>query len=86
MDSPQPSRPVLSATRARGGRFGRHMIWVLVLGTVLAALGLFAAWTWKSGDLASVERNNAKQSALSQTFNTPAQPPVHSQSAPPSKQ
>ncbi|WP_156467295.1 MULTISPECIES: hypothetical protein [unclassified Phenylobacterium] len=26
------------------------MFWVLVFGTLLAALGMFAAWTWKSAD------------------------------------
>jgi hypothetical protein len=65
------SRPTLNATRARQGRVGRHMIWVLLFGTLLAALGLFAAWTWKSGDLASAERTNAKQPAVAQAFNAP---------------
>ena len=51
-------RPVLSATRARQGRFGKQIFWVLLFGTALAALGLFAAWTWKSGDLASANSNN----------------------------
>ena len=37
------SRPTLGATRARQGRLGRHMIWVLLGGTWRAAIGLFAA-------------------------------------------
>lgn len=45
------SRPLLNATRARRGRYGRRVVWVLALGTLLAALGLFAAWTWKAADL-----------------------------------
>lgn len=40
--------PVLNATRARQGRWGSHIFWVLVFGTLLAALGMFGAWTWKS--------------------------------------
>jgi hypothetical protein len=39
--------PKLNATRARQGRWGRHVFWVLVFGTLLAALGMFAAWTWR---------------------------------------
>jgi hypothetical protein len=38
----------LAATPARQGRYGKHMFWVLVFGTLLAAVGLFLAWTWKA--------------------------------------
>jgi hypothetical protein len=37
----------LNATRARQGRWGRPVFWVLVFGTVLAAVAMFAAWTWR---------------------------------------
>jgi hypothetical protein len=50
MSSRETERPVLNATRARQGRWGQHIFWVLVFGTLLAALGMFAAWTWKSAD------------------------------------
>ena len=50
--------PVLNATRARQGRPGRHIFWLLVISTVLAAAALFGAWGMRSGDLAGVERNN----------------------------
>jgi len=69
-------RPVLNATRARQGRFGKHMIWVLIFGTLLAALGLFAAWTFKGKDLASVEEHNAKKPVLAQSFDAPSPAPV----------
>lgn len=46
-DTERPA--VLSATRARQGRWGRHVFWVLVFGTLLAALGMFAAWSWRAG-------------------------------------
>jgi hypothetical protein len=52
------SRPVLNATRARQGRRGRHMLWVLLVSTLLAALGLFAAWTWKAPDFTAANSNN----------------------------
>ena len=35
----------LNATRARQGRFGIHMFWVLAISTALAALALFGAWS-----------------------------------------
>ena len=46
--SRESARPVLNATRARQGRWGRHVFWVLVFGTLLAGLGLFFAWTWRA--------------------------------------
>ena len=64
----------LGVTRARQGRTGRHVFWVLLFGTLLAALALFAAWTWRSGDLASTEPNNGRQAADAQAFDTPAPP------------
>lgn len=57
------NRPALNATRARQGRFGRHMFWVLLVSTALAALALFGAWTWRSDDLASTSPNNAREPA-----------------------
>ena len=67
----QPHRPTLGATRARQGRYGAQMVWVLVFGLLLAVIGVFAAWTWKSGDLASVEPNNATEQADVRGFNAP---------------
>jgi hypothetical protein len=57
------NRTVLSAARARQGRFGQHVFWVLVFGTLLAALGLFAAWGWHSRDLANANTNNPRASS-----------------------
>jgi len=48
--SPETERPVVNATRARQGRWGRPIMLVLIFGTLLAALGMFAAWSWKSAD------------------------------------
>ena len=73
--------PVLGATRARQGRTGRHVFWVLLFGTLLAALALFAAWTWRSGDLASTEPNNARQMEDAEAFDQPA-PPTAAPDAP----
>jgi hypothetical protein len=64
-----PDRLILSATRARQGRYGRHVLWVLLASTALAALALFGAWTWHAPDLASTEPHNATQPADAQAFN-----------------
>jgi hypothetical protein len=54
--SPDPAK--VGATRARQGRWGFHVLLVLVIGTVLTALALFGAWAWKSDDLAETNVNN----------------------------
>jgi hypothetical protein len=74
VDIDQPG-PRLNATRARQGRWGRHIFWILVISTVLAAAGLLGAWGLRSGDLASVEHNrgvsNANEAAR---YDTPQSP------------
>jgi hypothetical protein len=65
-------RPILNSTRVRQGRLGRDVFWVLLFSTALAFLGLFGAWTWRAGDLASVEHNNGKQVEDAQAFNANA--------------
>ena len=70
------SRQTLGATRARQGRFGRHMIWVLLFGTLLAVIGLFAAWTWKAPSLENTAAVNDRRAENSQTFSAPAPAPV----------
>lgn len=63
------TRPVVAATRARQGRFGVHMFWVLLVSTALAALALFAAWSWRADDLASTAPDNARQPSDARAFN-----------------
>ena len=79
-DTDQPST-TLNATRARQGRWGRHIFWVLVFGTVLAALGLFAAWAWRAPDLAASEPTRLEKQQQAETFDTPA-PPSATRQAP----
>jgi len=62
----EPEAPVLAATPARQGRYGRPVFWVLVISTLLAAIGLFLAWTWKSPSL------NAAQTRVTDTHNQAA--------------
>lgn len=69
--APSTNGPRLNATRARQGRWGRQVFWVLVVSTVLAALALFGAWTFRAHDLAAVEVNNgAKTTAEAQRYST----------------
>ena len=67
--------PRLNATRARQGRWGRQVFWVLVISTVLAALALFGAWSFRARDLAAVEANNgAKTPAEARRYDTQQSP------------
>jgi hypothetical protein len=64
-------RPTVGATRARQGRMGRNIFWVLVFGVALTILGFAATWAWKAGDFASTEPKNAAQAADSGSFSSP---------------
>jgi hypothetical protein len=55
-------RQTVGATRARQGRTGRNILWVLVFGIALTVLGFAATWAWKAGDLAGP---NGQQTATS---------------------
>jgi len=72
--SNETGRPVLNATRARQGRWGRHVFWVLVFGTLLAALGMFAAWTWKAETHPGPAGRGQESVAAGPAANTPAPP------------
>ena len=81
--SDDEGRPILAATPARQGRYGRHMFWVLAAGTLLAAIGLFLAWTWKAPDLSRAEakRTNA-HAAAAPAYDAPAPAPATQQKGP----
>lgn len=53
----------VDATRARQGRVGRNIFWVLVVGVALTVLGFAATWAWKASDFAAA--NNKSQVAAS---------------------
>ncbi|MFL5297452.1 MAG: hypothetical protein ACJ798_13810 [Phenylobacterium sp.] len=60
-DSSRPTetaRPVLGETRARQGRYGRHMVWVLLGGLFLVIAAFAALWAYRAGDFASANSNN----------------------------
>lgn len=64
-------RTTVGATRARQGRIGRNILWVLVFGIALTVLGFAATWAWKAGDLASTEPSNTAQKADVAGYNAP---------------
>jgi len=43
--------PQVSATRARQGSWGRHILWVLIISTTLAALAMLASPAFHSNEL-----------------------------------
>ena len=73
----ETERPALNATRARQGRWGRQVFWVLVFGTLLAALGMFAAWTWKSAD--EGPPGSAQETVDGRGYGAPEPPPPNPQ-------
>lgn len=72
--SRETEKPVLNATPARQGRWGRQIFWVLVFGTLLAALGMFAAWTWKSADEGPA--GTSQETVDGRGFGAPEPPPA----------
>ncbi len=71
-----PSAPRVNATRARQGRFGRHIFWILIVSTVLAALALFGAWSFRAGDLAAVDDNTGANTPAEARSGTTQQQPA----------
>jgi len=69
------SRPTLGAARARQGRLGRPVLFVLLAALLLVVLGFFATWTWKAHDLASTQPNNASQGVNARAFDAPPPAP-----------
>lgn len=65
------SRPTIDVTRARQGRLGRNVLWMLLIALLLVVLGFFATWTWKAGDLAGIEPSHAARQANADHFTAP---------------
>jgi hypothetical protein len=75
--------PRLNTTRARQGRSGKPILWVLGISTTLAVLVLFGAWALKSGDLASTQPSPATKQAAAESFDTAEPTPRQNTEAPP---
>jgi len=69
--------PVLAATPARQGRFGKPVFWVLVVSTVLAVIALFIAWGVRAPALHEADaRVDATRAAHATDFSAPEPAPV----------
>jgi hypothetical protein len=64
-------RRTVGATRARQGRLGRGVFWVLVFGVALTVLGFALTWAWKAGDFASAQRATAPSADQASNFSAP---------------
>jgi hypothetical protein len=71
MASSQDRPTTINATRARQGRLGRNIFWVLVFGIVLTVLGFAATWAWKASDFAAVQPSHAARQANAAHFQAP---------------
>jgi len=76
LSSRESERPVLNATRARQGRWGRPVFWVLVFGTLLAAIAMTAAWVWRDAVEGPPGTGQERVAPDAGASNTPALPPV----------
>lgn len=71
----RPRGETITATRARQGMWGRHVLWVLIISFTLAAIALFASWAMRANDLRTAEDPAAERSEA-RLFNAPLSPPV----------
>jgi hypothetical protein len=65
---------VLDATEARQGRWGRHVFWVLVISTLLAAAALFGSWAFHADDLQVANSQSMPSAADAAATTGPATP------------
>ena len=61
----ETTRRVLPETRARQGRYGRHMLWVLLGGLFLVIAAFAGLWAYRAGDFASANANNGPDNVSS---------------------
>ena len=73
------NHPVMGATRARQGRSGRHVMWVLIFGLALVILGFTAAFLFKADDLGSANVNNGPVNAAATGWTAPEPAAVNPQ-------
>ena len=67
----QTPAPQISEIRAKQGRWGKPIVWVLAISTILAAVGLFAAWGLKSDDMAATEPLSRADAVDARKFDAP---------------
>lgn len=60
--------PVVPENRAKQGLRGLHVLWVLAISTVLAALVLVAVWAMRAPSLGSVHGTAAAPASAAKTY------------------
>jgi hypothetical protein len=58
-------------TRARQGRTGRNIFWVLVVGIALTVIGFAVTWALRAGDLAGPGGQTTAPAPAASGFNAP---------------
>ncbi len=77
----ETDRPeVVRATKARQGSWGRHIFWVLVISTVLAAIALLASWAINTPRLEGEGGQTRAAPTVAHQFSSPE--PVAQQTSP----
>jgi hypothetical protein len=76
----EQGHPTMNATRARQGRWGRHVFWVLVFSTVLTILGFVLAWSWRDAEHPG-QPGSGQETISGKAYDTPA-PPTPARQAP----
>jgi len=78
--------PRVNATRARQGRRGLHIFWVLTISLMLGAVALAIIWAANSGQLAAVRgHTQAPAPAAAANFDEPPPAARQTSETPPSK-
>ena len=66
--------PELNVTRARQGRRGVHIFWVLTISLLLTVLAFAVIWAVNSGQLARVNGQARTDQPSARQFDTPVTP------------
>ena len=74
----ESQRPTLGATRARQGRNGRRILWVLLFGIALTVIGFVLAYFWRTGGEV-VSPPGAQQAVSGKAFDAAAPAPATQQ-------
>jgi hypothetical protein len=72
MSSPEEHAPPISETRARQGRWGRPVFWMLAFSLGLAVAAMLGVWAWQWGPFNAVPQPSAE---ASQAQPQPSAPP-----------
>jgi hypothetical protein len=76
--TPSDEHTDISVTRARQGRWGRPVFWVLTVSTSLAVVAMIGAWVVQSNNLSAVQDSEHPSAAVVAHYAGPAPTPTRS--------